>query len=258
MKRRSFLQSAFASTPIPERAIAKGLNATPAVVIVIKPGRAGGPSRSAHVGLRGHVSERAAAIIAEENAVRILRDILVGQAVGVVVADGDSHAVRAAGDTCFGSDISERAVAIVPVGKNASSTTIIRQHRIHHRGCHDRRGHIIGSGAKALRDAVYLAHAYVVLRRHLRNAAGHGAEEGAIGLQWFDTRGLGYRRGRADVSRTRYWAQSPHAATNFHRFAPGGNIGGLAEKIRKLQTFVGPVEPGLQMFQFPMAELGTD
>jgi hypothetical protein len=48
-----------------------------------------------------------------------LRDVEIGEAVGVVVADSDAHAVAAAGDAGFFGDVGERAVAIVAVERVA-------------------------------------------------------------------------------------------------------------------------------------------
>ena len=59
----------------------------PAIVVVVEPDSAGSPSGSGDAGLLGHIGESAVAVVVIENAATVLRDVEVGKAVAVVVAD---------------------------------------------------------------------------------------------------------------------------------------------------------------------------
>ena len=50
-----------------------------------------------------------------ENAVGVLGNVHIGQAVAIVVADSNAHTISSAGDAGFSRDVSEGAVVIVPV-----------------------------------------------------------------------------------------------------------------------------------------------
>ena len=77
------------------------------------------PSRARHAGFRRHVGEGAVSIVVVQNAVGILRDVEVGKAVAVVVANGDAHAVGVSGDAGFLGHIGESAVAIIAIERVA-------------------------------------------------------------------------------------------------------------------------------------------
>src|SRR6202044_1504608 len=76
-----------------------------AVVVVVEPHGAGGPSRRTHTCLGGDVGEGAVAVVPIENAVGILRDVQVRQSVTVVVADSYAHSIGVARNAGFGGDI---------------------------------------------------------------------------------------------------------------------------------------------------------
>ena len=71
----------------------------PAVVVVIEPDRAGGPSRRGHAGFFGHVGKSAVAVVVIENASAVLRYVQIRKAVAIVVADRDTLAVAAGRDS---------------------------------------------------------------------------------------------------------------------------------------------------------------
>ena len=87
----------------------------PSVIVVIKPHRAGGPARCCDTGFCRHVGEGAVAVVVVKNAMRILRDVEVGEPVAVIVADGDAHAVRVSGHARFLRHVGESAVAVVVI-----------------------------------------------------------------------------------------------------------------------------------------------
>ncbi len=66
-----------------------------AVVVVVKPDRAGGPAGGGNAGLCGDVSKCAVAVVVVENAAAVLGHVEVRETVAVVVAHGDAHAVAA-------------------------------------------------------------------------------------------------------------------------------------------------------------------
>src|ERR1700683_3553363 len=86
-----------------------------AVIVVIKPDGAAAPAGSGDAGFGGDVAESAVAVIAIEDAVRVLRDVEVGETVGIVIADSDAHAVGVAGDSGFFGYVGESAVAIIAI-----------------------------------------------------------------------------------------------------------------------------------------------
>ena len=94
----------------------------PAVVVVVEPYCARCPSRSGYSGLFGDVGEGAIAVVAIENAAAVLRDVEIGEAIGVVVADRDTHAVASTGHPGFFRHIGEGAVAVVVVEGIAERT----------------------------------------------------------------------------------------------------------------------------------------
>ena len=59
-----------------------------AIVVVVEPDRARGPPGGGDAGFFGHVGESAVAIVVIQNAAAVLRDVQVGEAVTVVIADG--------------------------------------------------------------------------------------------------------------------------------------------------------------------------
>src|SRR5207302_6786604 len=86
-----------------------------AIVVVIKPNRARGPSRRRESCLRGDVSECAIAVIVIENAARILREINIGEPVAVVVAYRHAHPVGVSRNAGFLRYIGEGSITIVAV-----------------------------------------------------------------------------------------------------------------------------------------------
>src|ERR1700756_1015530 len=83
-----------------------------AIVVVVEPDRARGPSGSGHAGLFGYVGEGAVAIVAIEDAFAVLGDVEIGKAVAVVVAHGHALTEAACAHAGFLRYISESSVAI--------------------------------------------------------------------------------------------------------------------------------------------------
>src|SRR4029077_10312847 len=72
------------------------------------------PSPGAHAGTGRHVSEGPVAVVVIQRVAAVARDVEILEAVVVVVADGDAHAVevlRHAGDPGPLGDVDKRAVA---------------------------------------------------------------------------------------------------------------------------------------------------
>src|SRR6185437_12978269 len=85
------------------------------VVVVIEPYRAGGPAWRCDASFVRYIREGAVAIVVIQNAAAILRHVKIGETIGVVVSNSDSHSVAAAGNTGFVGDVGECAVAIVVI-----------------------------------------------------------------------------------------------------------------------------------------------
>jgi hypothetical protein len=86
-----------------------------AVIVVVKPQRAGRPSGDLHPGRAGHVSKRPVAVVAVKNGPAVGGYKQVRVAVVVVVAHRRPHAERAAGHARPRGDVGKRAVPVVPV-----------------------------------------------------------------------------------------------------------------------------------------------
>ena len=86
-----------------------------AVIVVVEPDGAGGPSRRGDAGFKGDVGKGSVAIVAIEGGPVIAGDKEVGITVSVVVANGDAHAVTGIGHPCLGGDVGEGSVAVVAV-----------------------------------------------------------------------------------------------------------------------------------------------
>src|SRR6185312_9553467 len=63
-----------------------------AVVVVIKPGSAGGPVRRGHAGFVGYVCESAVAVVVKENVGAVVRNVQILPAVAVVIRGSGAHA----------------------------------------------------------------------------------------------------------------------------------------------------------------------
>ena len=87
----------------------------PAVVVVVEPDGAGGPSWSRDPRLLGHIGERAVAVVAVQNAAPVLRDVKIGKTIAVIVAHGCTHAIAATGDAGLFGHVRECAVAVIAV-----------------------------------------------------------------------------------------------------------------------------------------------
>src|SRR6185312_4665024 len=68
-----------------------------------------------HASLGGHVGEGAVAVVVIEDAVGVLGDVEVGEAVAVVVTDSNAHAVGVAWNAGLGGDIGKGSIAVVAI-----------------------------------------------------------------------------------------------------------------------------------------------
>src|SRR4029077_14782895 len=84
-----------------------------AVVVVIEPNGAGGPSGSGHASLLRHVREGAVPIIVVKDALTVLRHVKIRETVAIVVSNGYALSVPACGDSCLFGDVGESAIAII-------------------------------------------------------------------------------------------------------------------------------------------------
>ena len=87
----------------------------PPIVVVVKPDRAGGPSRRGYAGFLGHIGKGAIAVVVIQDASAVLRNVQIRKAVAIVVADGHALAISAGRDAGFLGHIGEGAVAIVAI-----------------------------------------------------------------------------------------------------------------------------------------------
>ena len=60
-----------------------------AIVVIVEPDSAGGPSRRSYPRFFGDVGKRAIAIVVIQNAAAVLGDVKVGQAIAIVISRGD-------------------------------------------------------------------------------------------------------------------------------------------------------------------------
>jgi hypothetical protein len=77
------------------------------IAVVIEPDGARRPSRSCYSGLLSDVSERTVSLIMVKDASAVLRDVHVGKAITIIVANRDTHAVAAAFQPGFFGDVGE-------------------------------------------------------------------------------------------------------------------------------------------------------
>src|SRR5208337_4198759 len=89
----------------------------PSVVIV--PDGAGGPTWSGDTCFFGDIRKSSITIIAVEDATAILGEVKIGEAIGVVIADSNAHAIAAAGHAGCQCDVGKSAVAVVAVKRIA-------------------------------------------------------------------------------------------------------------------------------------------
>ena len=90
-----------------------------AVIVIIEPDRAGSPSGGGDPCLLRYISEGAVTVVAVENAAPILGHVQVREAIGVVIADGDAHAITTTSNTGRFGDIGEGTVAVIAVERVA-------------------------------------------------------------------------------------------------------------------------------------------
>ncbi len=91
----------------------------PAIVVVIEPDGAGGPSWRGYAGFLGHIGKSAVAIVVVQDAFAVLRDVQVGEAVAIVVADCHALAVPAGCHSRLLGHVGERAIAIIAIERVA-------------------------------------------------------------------------------------------------------------------------------------------
>ena len=87
----------------------------PAIIVVVEPDRTGCPSRSRDASLHRDIRKSTVAIVVIQNAVAVLRDVHVGKAIAVVVADRHALPIAARRDPGFFGNVGESSVAIVAV-----------------------------------------------------------------------------------------------------------------------------------------------
>ena len=87
----------------------------PPIVVIIEPHCARRPSRSRNPGSLRDISESAIAIVVIQNASAILRNVQVGKAIAIVVANRYTLAEPTACDSGFLRDIGKRAIAVIAI-----------------------------------------------------------------------------------------------------------------------------------------------
>ena len=86
-----------------------------AVVVIVEPDGAGGPSGCGHTGPVGNVGKSAIAVVVIKNIAPITRDVKIDPAIAVIIGSSYSHAKGATGHACFVGDIRESAIMIIVV-----------------------------------------------------------------------------------------------------------------------------------------------
>ena len=87
----------------------------PTIIVVIEPDCTGTPAGGAHTRLLGDVRKRAIAVVVIQDAAAILGYIKIGEAVPVIITNGDSHAVTSAAHAGLFGDLREGSVAIIVI-----------------------------------------------------------------------------------------------------------------------------------------------
>ncbi|HZS72548.1 MAG TPA: hypothetical protein VFA13_11985 [Candidatus Acidoferrum sp.] len=97
-----------------------------AVAVVVKPQRGSAEAKMmAEAALRGDIDKRALAGVAEEAALADARDENIGEAVVIVIADGDAHPIQLHVEAGRLRDISESAVAIVAIEAQSAALALV-------------------------------------------------------------------------------------------------------------------------------------
>src|SRR5215475_4491879 len=86
-----------------------------AVAVVINPNGTRSPTRSGNSRRNGHIGESSVAIVPIQNDATVLRDVNIGETVGVVIAHRHAHSIAAARDTGLFGDVSEGSVTIIVI-----------------------------------------------------------------------------------------------------------------------------------------------
>src|ERR1700694_1985898 len=86
-----------------------------AIVVIVEPNGAGGPSGGGYTGFFSDIRECAVTIVVVENVSAILRNVDVRIPISIVVANGHTLAVSAAASSSFDGHVGKRPVAIVVV-----------------------------------------------------------------------------------------------------------------------------------------------
>src|SRR6202162_859549 len=86
-----------------------------AVIVIVKPDRAGGPSRRAHSSFFGDVSKSAVTVIVVKNVPAVLGDVNTLETVAVIVPNRHALAVSATANSCLGGHVGECPVSIIAI-----------------------------------------------------------------------------------------------------------------------------------------------
>src|SRR5208282_1382151 len=84
-----------------------------AVVVIVEPNRAGGPAWRGYARLVCYVRKSAVAIVMVKNAAAVLRDVQIGIAVTIVIANGYTLPETTCADACFLGHIGKGSVTII-------------------------------------------------------------------------------------------------------------------------------------------------
>src|SRR5688572_219426 len=86
-----------------------------AVVVEIKPRRAGGPTGRGNARFVSHVGERAVAVVTIENVRAVVCDVEIDKTVGIEIRRGHAHPKLAARDTRFMGYVGESSVSVIAI-----------------------------------------------------------------------------------------------------------------------------------------------
>src|SRR5215813_6323135 len=86
-----------------------------AVVVIVKKGGPGGPTRIIHAGFFGHVSKGPVAVVAQQMVWPETGDVHVIKPIIVVIADGHTHAESNVTNAGLVSDVGKRSIVVIVI-----------------------------------------------------------------------------------------------------------------------------------------------
>src|SRR5580704_10733592 len=86
-----------------------------AVIVIVKPDGAGGPSRRAHSGFFRDIGKSAVTVIVVKNVAAVLGDVDILEAVAVIVSNRHALTVSTSANSCLGSHVGKCPVSVIAI-----------------------------------------------------------------------------------------------------------------------------------------------